>query len=54
MVRLERPQAHVFVTELVEAFPGQIDSVTLSKPTLEDVFIQRTGHQFWQGTQESK
>lgn len=54
MVRLERPQAHVFVTDLVEAFPGQIDSVTLSKPTLEDVFIQRTGHQFWQGTQESK
>ncbi len=54
MVRLERPQAHVFVTELVEAFPGQIDSVTLSKPTLEDVFIQRTGHQFWHDTQESK
>ncbi len=54
MVRLERPQAHVFVTDLVEAFPGQIDSVTLSKPTLEDVFIQRTGHQFWHGTQESK
>ncbi len=54
MVRLERPQAHAFVTDLVEAFPGQIDSVTLSKPTLEDVFIQRTGHQFWHGTQESK
>jgi len=47
-VRLERPQAHRFVTELVEAFPGQIESVTLAKPTLEDVFIRRTGHRFWE------
>jgi ABC-2 type transport system ATP-binding protein len=47
-VRLERPQAHRFVTELVEAFPGQIESVMLAKPTLEDVFIRRTGHRFWE------
>lgn len=53
-VRLERPQAHAFVTTLVEAFPGQIDSVTVSKPTLEDVFIHLTGHQFRDGTQEGK
>ena len=31
----------------VEAFPGEIDAVSVSKPTLEDVFIQRTGHRFW-------
>jgi ABC-2 type transport system ATP-binding protein len=45
-VRIERARGHEFITELIEAFPGEIDAVTLSKPTLEDVFIQRTGHQF--------
>jgi ABC-2 type transport system ATP-binding protein len=47
-VRLEQPDGHLWVARLVEAFPGQIDSVTLGKPTLEDVFIDRTGHRFWQ------
>ncbi len=46
-VRIEREAGHRFITELVEAFPGQIDSVSVSKPTLEDVFIRRTGHRFW-------
>ncbi len=46
-VRIERERGHEFITDLVEAFPGQISSVTLSKPTLEDVFIRRTGHHFW-------
>ena len=36
-----------FVTDLVEAFPGEIDAVSISKPSLEDVFIDRTGHRFW-------
>jgi ABC-2 type transport system ATP-binding protein len=46
-VRIERERGHEFITELVEAFPGQISSVTLGKPTLEDVFIGKTGHHFW-------
>ncbi len=46
-VRLERENGHRFVTEVVEAFPGEIDSISVSKPTLEDVFIDRTGHRFW-------
>jgi ABC-2 type transport system ATP-binding protein len=46
-VRLEIQQGHRFVTEVVEAFPGEIESVSVSKPTLEDVFIRRTGHRFW-------
>ena len=46
-VRLEREQGHRFVTEVVEAFPGEIDSISVSKPNLEDVFIHRTGHRFW-------
>jgi ABC-2 type transport system ATP-binding protein len=31
----------------MEAFPDRIESITLGKPTLEDVFIHTTGHQFW-------
>lgn len=46
-VRLEKPDGHQLIARLVEAFPGQIDSVTLGKPTLEDVFIARTGHRFF-------
>lgn len=46
-VRLERANGHRFSAELVEAFPGEIDAVSVSKPSLEDVFIKRTGHRFW-------
>jgi ABC-2 type transport system ATP-binding protein len=42
-VRIEHPDGAGFVARLVAAFPGEIDSVTLAKPTLEDVFIARTG-----------
>jgi ABC-2 type transport system ATP-binding protein len=51
-VRLERPDAHQLVAGLCEAFPGRIHTVTLGKPTLEDVFIARTGHRFWQERRE--
>src|SRR5262249_9099284 len=46
-VRFERTNGHRFITEVVEAFPGEIDAISVSKPTLEDVFIHRTGHRFW-------
>jgi ABC-2 type transport system ATP-binding protein len=46
-IRLEREQGHRFVTDVVEAFPGEIEGVSVAKPSLEDVFIQRTGHRFW-------
>jgi ABC-2 type transport system ATP-binding protein len=46
-VRLELAEGHRFLTAVVEAFPGEIDSVSVAKPSLEDVFIQRTGHRFW-------
>jgi ABC-2 type transport system ATP-binding protein len=52
-VRIELQQGHRFVTGLVEAFPGEIQSVSVSKPTLEDVFIHRTGHRFWTETGEA-
>ncbi len=46
-VRLERENGHRFITDVVEAFPGEINAISVSKPTLEDVFIRRTGHRFW-------
>src|SRR5208283_1448919 len=46
-VRLEIESGHRFVTDVVEAFPGEIQGVSVHKPSLEDVFIRRTGHRFW-------
>ena len=46
-VRIERDEGHRFVPDLVEAFPGEIQAISVSKPALEDVFIRRTGHKFW-------
>jgi ABC-2 type transport system ATP-binding protein len=46
-VRLEIESGHRFVTDVVEAFPGEIEGVSIHKPSLEDVFIRRTGHRFW-------
>lgn len=45
-LRVERGQGHEFVPQLIEAAPGLIDSISVGKPTLEDVFIQLTGHRF--------
>ena len=43
-VRIEREKGHEFITDLIEAFPGEMESVTVGKPTLEDVFVHLTGH----------
>ncbi len=50
-VRIEKENGHRFVTDVVEAFPGEVDSVSIAKPSLEDVFIRRTGHRFWTETE---
>jgi ABC-2 type transport system ATP-binding protein len=42
-VRVEIANGHRFIAEVVEAFPGAIESVALHKPTLEDVFVKETG-----------
>ena len=42
-MRIEIPNGHRFITEVVEAFPGEIESVGLHKPALEDVFVRETG-----------
>lgn len=42
-LRVEIANGHRFITEVVEAFPGEIESISLHKPTLEDVFLDETG-----------
>jgi ABC-2 type transport system ATP-binding protein len=42
-VRLERDRGHEWVPRVIEALPGLVDSISVGKPTLEDVFIHLTG-----------
>lgn len=52
-VRIEQEAGHRFVPDVVEAFPGEIQAISVSKPALEDVFIHRTGHKFWSESNDS-
>lgn len=45
-LRIEKSAGAQFIPALIEAFPHQILSVTLGKPTLEDLFIHLTGRRF--------
>jgi ABC-2 type transport system ATP-binding protein len=42
-LRIERENGHELLSEIATAFPGEFRSLTLGKPTLEDVFIKLTG-----------
>lgn len=46
-VRIERENGSELIGALAKAISAPIDAMTISKPTLEDVFIRRTGHKFW-------
>lgn len=43
-VRFESPDGPALVRELSSRYADLIDSVTLARPTLEDLFFARTGH----------
>ncbi|HEV8290741.1 MAG TPA: ABC transporter ATP-binding protein [Tepidisphaeraceae bacterium] len=43
-IRFEKQSAHEFVPMLIKSVPDQILTLSISKPTLEDVFIRLTGH----------
>lgn len=47
-LRIEHPQGHELVRDLVQTFRDEITSVSLGKPSLEDVFIAKTGHRFFE------
>jgi len=46
VLRFERPRGHEFVPRVIEAAPGLVDSISVGRPTLEDVFIRLTGQRF--------
>lgn len=48
-VHIESDEGHALVPRLMEAFPNEIASITVGKPTLEDVFLQLTGHRLESG-----
>jgi len=45
-LRLERASGHAFIPQLVEAFPGRLRTVSLSRPSLEDAFLHHAGRRF--------
>ena len=46
-LRLEREDGQALVREIYQAFPEQIESISVGHPTLEDVFVRETGHTLW-------
>ena len=46
LLRIECHSGHEFVRDVVAAFPNEIRSIRLGKPTLEDIFIKLTGRHF--------
>lgn len=51
-LRVEHEAGPQWIADLASAFPGQFRSVTLGKPTLEDVFIRLTGRSLEVDTDE--
>ncbi|NBC19114.1 MAG: ATP-binding cassette domain-containing protein [Bacteroidetes bacterium] len=45
-VQISHPEAHDLLPALYDAFGPQIDSATVRRPTLEDVFMVHAGHTF--------
>ncbi len=56
-LRIEHPQAADLLRDLVAEFRSEMTSVSLAEPSLEDVFLARTGHRFadaWEEKPEAK
>jgi ABC-2 type transport system ATP-binding protein len=49
-LRIEHREGHELLRDIVAELGELVTSCSLGKPTLEDVFIQRTGHRFWDET----
>lgn len=45
-IHIESTRGNEFIKDIMVAFPDDIQSIRLSKPTLEDVFIKLTGNKF--------
>jgi ABC-2 type transport system ATP-binding protein len=45
-LRIEATNGLELLTRLLQEFGSRIDSISLARPTLEDVFVAKTGHRF--------
>lgn len=50
-IRIEKENGPGFVATLATAFPGKVRSITVGRPTLEDVFMHMTGQRLWEGSE---
>ncbi len=53
-IRVASDNAAQWISPLTSELGETIQSLSLSQPSLEDVFIARTGHQFWDSSAESE
>ncbi len=45
-IRIETDRGAALVREIAEELGPRVETITLGRPTLEDVFIRKTGHRF--------
>jgi ABC-2 type transport system ATP-binding protein len=50
-LRIEHARAGEMMCALVAEHRGELAAASLSQPSLEDVFLARTGHRFWDATE---
>jgi ABC-2 type transport system ATP-binding protein len=52
-IRVEHPNGRQLLQDLMTLRPEAIQSVTVGRPTLEDVFVRETGRHLWEGNPSS-
>lgn len=53
-LRIQGADTRKLVAPLLDEFGARIDKLSVAHPSLEDVYIQKTGHRFWQAEQEAE
>ncbi len=53
-LHIQSPKAQDLIAELMREDRQEVDRIAISRPSLEDVFILKTGHRFWEGSEEAK
>ncbi len=53
-IRIERIRGQELLRDLIDSYGEEIESVSFGKPTLEDVFVNLTGHQFFADTAQTE
>jgi len=46
-IRIQHDEAEGLLIKIKDKYSDKIDMIAIAKPSLEDVFILKTGHEFW-------